>query len=558
MRYPYLTPTMAMLIGLIPVTTSPAHAQVVSDPMPLPQVAYQGRLIEGTQPVTGTRTFTFAILDPAGLELWNSGSQPLPVEAGIYGVLLGSTGMPPISAITFNRSNLRLRVSIGGVLMVPDVDIVPAFQARTAWELIGAFKGDVGGTQNETLVMKLQGLPLDLITTPPTAGQSLVFNGSTWLPSTLAGIQGPAGPRGLDGPAGIQGPIGLTGIQGLIGLTGPMGPVGATGLKGLDGLDGKTILSGPGSPDVTGVGGSPGDFYLDTVLNRLYGPKVAGTWLGALSVSLVGSTGLTGAAGSHGPMGPAGSTGAAGPTGSQGPIGATGSTGATGLSGAQGLSGPAGSTGVAGPIGPQGSVGATGPSGAAGGTGSQGPTGPTGSTGATGLPGAQGMIGPTGLQGSIGPIGPIGVSGATGPQGPSGTLAFGYFYALMPGDNAATVAVGAAVTFPRDGAGIGIIRSGLSDFVLPAIGTYEVFWQVSINEPGQLMLGLNSVEQAYTVAGRATGTSQIVNHVLVLTTTANSLLSVRNPTGNSTALTLTPSAGGTHAVAASLLIKQIQ
>ena len=38
---------------------------------------------------------------------------------------------------------------------------------------------------------------------------------------------------------------------------------------------------------------------------------------------------------------------------------------------------------------------------------------------------------------------------------------------------------------------------------------------------------------------------------------ANSILSVRNPTGNSTALTVTPLAGGNHPVSASLAIKQI-
>lgn len=41
------------------------------------------------------------------------------------------------------------------------------------------------------------------------------------------------------------------------------------------------------------------------------------------------------------------------------------------------------------------------------------------------------------------------------------------------------------------------------------------------------------------------------------TTVANSVLSVINPSGESTALTITPLAGGTHADAASLVIEQI-
>jgi hypothetical protein len=132
----------------------------------------------------------------------------------------------------------------------------------------------------------------------------------------------------------------------------------------------------------------------------------------------------------------------------------------------------------------------------------------------------------------------------------------------MPTDNAATVAVGAAVDFPTAGATSGISASSSSQFTLPAIGTYEVFWQVSVNEPGQLVVALDSgagaVEQANTVAGRATGTSQIVNDVLLTTTVANTLLTIQNPTGNSTALTITPKAGGAAAVSASLVIKQLQ
>ena len=94
MRHPFIYPTVAMLIGLSAATSSPILAQQAVDPTPLPQVAYQGRLIEGTLPVTGARVFTFALLDATGTELWNSGNQTLTVDAGLYGVVLGATGMP--------------------------------------------------------------------------------------------------------------------------------------------------------------------------------------------------------------------------------------------------------------------------------------------------------------------------------------------------------------------------------------------------------------------------------------------------------------------------------
>jgi hypothetical protein len=83
-------------------------------------------------------------------------------------------------------------------------------------------------------------------------------------------------------------------------------------------------------------------------------------------------------------------------------------------------------------------------------------------------------------------------------------------------------------------------------------------FQVSVTEPGQLGLTINSAELAYTVVGRATGTSQIAGMSLVTTAIANSVLTVRNPVGNSTALTITPLAGGTSPISAHLVITRIQ
>ena len=129
----------------------------------------------------------------------------------------------------------------------------------------------------------------------------------------------------------------------------------------------------------------------------------------------------------------------------------------------------------------------------------------------------------------------------------------------MPPDNAATVAPATAVSFPQDGptSGTTITRSSASTFNLAAIGNYMVLFQVSVDEAGQLLLKLGATELAYTVVGRATGTSQIIGMCIITTTTINSILSVVNPTGNSTALTITPVAGGTHPVSAHLVITQL-
>jgi hypothetical protein len=128
----------------------------------------------------------------------------------------------------------------------------------------------------------------------------------------------------------------------------------------------------------------------------------------------------------------------------------------------------------------------------------------------------------------------------------------------MPLDNGGTVAPGQSVLFPRAGPhgslhGITVSASG-NPIQLAAIGTYLITFQVSITEPGQLVLALNGAEQTYTVAGRATGTSQIMNTVILSTTTINSSLSVNNPSANVSALTITLNAGGNDPVSAHVVI----
>jgi hypothetical protein len=135
----------------------------------------------------------------------------------------------------------------------------------------------------------------------------------------------------------------------------------------------------------------------------------------------------------------------------------------------------------------------------------------------------------------------------------------------MGPDNAATVAAGAPVEFPQDGPTSNVITrlagKPSTDFVLPSVGTYSVSFSVSVTEAGQLVIAVDSggvmIEQPYTVYGRATGTSQISGDALVTTTVANSTLELRNPAGNTPALTITPDAGGAQSVVASIVIQQL-
>ena len=98
----------------------------------------------------------------------------------------------------------------------------------------------------------------------------------------------------------------------------------------------------------------------------------------------------------------------------------------------------------------------------------------------------------------------------------------------------------------------------LSDsFILGPIGLYQILFQISINEPGQLQINLNGSAVSNSVVGRATGTSQLVGINILQTTTINSILKIQNPIGNTTALTITPLAGGNLSVSAHLIIIQL-
>ena len=292
------------------------------------------------------------------------------------------------------------------------------------------------------------------------------------------------------------------------------------------------------------------------------GPQGARGPIGPVGpVGPAGPQGIQGETGPVGPAGPQGIQGEAGPVGPAGPQGIQGETGPAGPAGPQGIQGE---TGPVGPAGPQGIQGETGPVGPAGPQGIQGETGPVGPAGPQGIQGETGPVGPAGpqgIQGETGPVGPAGPQGIQGETGPAGgVLSFADFYALMPPDNAATVAPGTDVSFPQDGPNSGedITRLGADSFELGPIGTYQVLFQVSVTEAGQLILTLNGADLAYTVVGRATGTSQIIGMALVETTTENSVLTVRNPAGTAAALTITPSAGGVRSVSAHLVIMQIQ
>ena len=75
--------------------------------------------------------------------------------------------------------------------------------------------------------------------------------------------------------------------------------------------DGRGVLHGAGAPDA--ALGADGDFYVDTLVPALYGPKAGGAW--GAATALVGPPGAPGAPGALGPVGPQGPQGPQGPRG---------------------------------------------------------------------------------------------------------------------------------------------------------------------------------------------------------------------------------------------------
>jgi len=141
----------------------------------------------------------------------------------------------------------------------------------------------------------------------------------------------------------------------------------------------------------------------------------------------------------------------------------------------------------------------------------------------------------------------------------SGLLGYGAFTQSV--GTVAAIAPGAAVPFATPGVVFGSVgQVSTTTFRVGTAGVYEIVWQGTVTGAGQLELvadqGAGYAVIAGSIAGRSAVTSQIIGSVTA-TLAANSQIQIRNPSGDSLSLTLTPSAGGTSVVAASLTIKQI-
>jgi hypothetical protein len=120
----------------------------------------------------------------------------------------------------------------------------------------------------------------------------------------LTGATGATGLTGATGATGLTGATGATGLTGATGATGLTGATGATGLTGgigFTGPRGNSLLNAARPPDDT-LDGIDGDFYIDTFMHIIYGPKTVSGW-GTSTYSVLGTNGADGPAGAKGAPG---------------------------------------------------------------------------------------------------------------------------------------------------------------------------------------------------------------------------------------------------------------
>ncbi len=225
------------------------------------------------------------------------------------------------------------------------------------------------------------------------------------------------------------------------------------------------------------------------------------------------------------------------------------------------LLGPAGLTASAAPSHSSGdeasksSLGAQAVRGKRGPRGLRGLKGKTGLRGLRGLQGNQGNQGYAGVAGVAGAVGPEGAVGPQGVPGSSATPQYAYFY------NAAvqTVALEANVLLDTNGAMTSGFThvAGSANITLVNIGAYKVTFSVSGTETSQFALFNGATMVPGSLYGSGAGTQQNSGQAIVVTTVANSVLTLKNHT-SAAAVGLPTTGGGTLPNAnASVLIEKL-
>jgi len=98
------------------------------------QISFQGELFENGQPVDSIKSMTFSIGS------WNE-TQNVNIEEGLYAVKLGAVNPIPFSVFA-DTSSLFLQISVEGVTLTPDTEILPVALALIAENASNADKLD--------------------------------------------------------------------------------------------------------------------------------------------------------------------------------------------------------------------------------------------------------------------------------------------------------------------------------------------------------------------------------------------------------------------------------
>jgi chitodextrinase len=437
---------LVLVIAILAFSVSSAFADPLGSAF-----AYQGRLSEGGQPISGSYDFTFSLYDALtnGTQIGADVTHPgTAISNGMFTVNLdfganaftGDARWLQIAVRTNNDATftpLSPRQLIGATpyaLFAPYAGVA-ATAASTASNSVNA-----ASIQSGAVVRSLNGLTDQVLM---QGGSNIVLNAEGNVLTVIATVPaGPAGPVGATGPVGPQGPEGPQGQQGVAGVAGPQGSQGDPGLNWRGAWDSTVAYA---ASDAVAYNGSS---WVATQSTTNSAPDSgSGDWEMLAQKGDTGPQGATGATGATGPVGPVGATGPVGPQGPEGPQGQQGVVGVAGPQGSQGDPGLTwrgtwdstvaytasdavaydGSSWVAtqsttnsAPDSGSGDwemlaqKGDTGPQGATGATGATGPVGPVGATGPVGPQGPEGPQGQQGVVGVAGPQGPIGPQGAAG------------------------------------------------------------------------------------------------------------------------------------------------
>ena len=479
-------------------------------------------------------------------------SASLPMVLKIYGVVSGGSALhtePQTIAVTNGIFNVLLGSGVSltlpfdtqyylGVTVGADGELVPRqalaaspYSIRAASAEALATSAVVPGSQ----IVAASVTASKLASNGCSSGQVLQYNGSAWLCTTFAASSGGT-VTSITAGTGLSGGV-ITG-SGTIGL--------ASGLT----LAGTTTgtFSGPLTGNVSGnVTGNASNFT----------GNLAGDVTGAQGATAIAATTVTGKA-------------VTGFVSGAGTVSASDTllTAINKLNGNVALKAPLASPKFTGAVG-------------IGTNGSGAPLTVAGLIETTGV-GSGGIKFPDGTVQTTASVNPVvefaSFFGMTAGPGNTGTNDYPATIAISaPGPS---TAFGSALNFPRASAppvgGIAINNPGPSqsdntEFILPSVGTYRVTKHVSVSEPAQWSLWINTgpafpggmfselrtASGAPSNVGQSIGSSQLVGDVIFRNTVANSAIQIRNFASPSS-LSITPQPGGMQAQATSLIIQRLQ